>query len=250
MTLDEALALYDNTRTRYFGLFDGACNSLASSITSAIPLLRELEARLRGEPRNLSDTPQTLAIRVSLKNMLAGVKTGVLWMRLSDITQFAELLPAPNEARLASLRAGRPENWHELEALARIPEEAVEIANRDLICQFLAIRSAAWLYTITDADDRRMVFEHNLVRAGADICDVLRDYFRDTPETSRFPEDLQGVLEELFLNFASVLESYDDLAKLKRPTESDCADYADQQSAIIEKLHRKTRWSFHFGKGQ
>ncbi len=240
MSLDSALQVYNLYRGRAFQGFQQSSFSLAHIIDRLVPLFA-----LLSEVATSKDQSNTTAVimdaAVTIRHLMTGIRTRPEWLRLSDPKMVRELMPEPNAKVLATMSGNIDVDL--VQVAARIPEAAYETANRDLCAQLLVIRDAALLYTYEEEDGRRLMWEHNLVRAGAEHHDSLAEQFQ-TPSMWKYlevvgfseTEELAFALDEYFALYQNLLAMYDFLAKLQNPEKMDPDTAGHMNEELIRRL--------------
>lgn len=224
-SLDEQQRRYEYLRSNCFAAFDDACGELAACLK---PLIREahalnsvsLEQPGSGDP---------------ISQVLNGLRLDQEILKLAVLEK--EKLPTPDPKRL--------KDFGNLDAaagnvLARISPAAIAEANKHLVSQLCVILEAALYYIFVVDEEDRMVLENNLVRAGAELRDMLvRKLFHLAPNSS------EGRLMSAASNFASayerVLLAYDALAKLKKPTATEFSPASWDQMLVLSHAFRVNR---------
>ena len=222
---DEQTRVYQDTRFECFSAFDDACRELVTCLKSLIGEAHSLAAALPQDPTG-ADSPD----QFSLNTLLKGIHTNQAICTLATITN--ERLPTPDPERLEDLQSLDSDC---ADALARIPPQAIAEANRSLVSQLNAILDAALYYTAVDDDIGRLVLENNLVRAGADLRDVLA--MRLEPQSSHLR--FTSAAFNFVVAYEGVLLTYDVMAKLKKPSEGEFDESSWSKTLALAKVFRE-----------
>jgi hypothetical protein len=95
---------------------------------------------------------------------------------------------------------------------------SMEVEGGHLTLQLNYIKIAATDYTITHDDDERMRYEHTLVRAGADLRDMIYDRLGSSDPKYLAESNYNG-LKKFCSIYEEMLMAYDTMAALKKPGE-------------------------------
>jgi hypothetical protein len=128
--------------------------------------------------------------------------------------------------------------------LARIPSSSINKANESLANQLCAIMDSALSYIWVDHDNQRLLFENNLVRAGAELRDWLLNKLMRLDLHEPFYQNFRGPALDFIAIYERLLNSYDILAALKRPEpamEPDQLKRIESQLAQIRKESKALR---------